>query len=310
MRILYKLIIVVILIELIFNMCSCVGTNGSTKQAPKMEYYIGDKWEYEYSSQLTGNITTEVTSMETINVKGKNYDVYVLTGHGSMEMEILDKTVTTNISALSYHNKDNGTLLKSESISTTISPLNNITTLSYTNITYNLPTSEYQFPMKVGDKRSYNVDFIIETVTITNGNASEPNIQEVTGTGDVEVLEMMTITVPAGSFETFKIRIDTISKINGGTEDIEGSMIMYYSPKAGTSVKIIIHTSTTPSTTEVEDLIMELKSYTYSGQTEFIIVNGTNEKEEDGGFIPGFGIILFLMVIALVGLVSRKRFIT
>lgn len=230
-------------------------------------WQVGDEW-----TSTSPNMTTRmvVTGTETVTVGGVNYDCYVLSmnlsgAHGSMN-------------ATGYFQRSTLVYVKAVSTST-YGPITS---------TFSPPLDMFGFPLFIG--KTWSV-----TTTITSQGSGSPSSHQITY--NFTCLAKETITVPAGTFEAYKIKQqqspDPYYTLN------------YYAPKVGFIAKSESynyyngswHSSGDPS-------VLSSYEYTY------------NEKKPSEGLF-GLGtqtfwliVVLIIVAVAIIiafGLVFRHR---
>lgn len=170
----------------------------------------GDFWEYEGSVQAEGveidlTMKLEVGGTEQISVNGSIYESYRLDATVDVKMQGITLSVSmkmwTRVSDLA-------------SVRTRTTVLGETITISYD------PPVPYQWPLEVGAEWSGTTTIITES--------SQLGDSEETVDYTAEVERTTSITVPAGTFETYEIRT-TI----GGADSYN-----YYAPHVGHDVRV------------------------------------------------------------------------
>lgn len=149
----------------------------------------GDFWEYEGSLQAEGiwvdlNMRMEVAGIEQISVKGSIYECYLLDVDVEMDMQGMTVAMTMKMWAR---------VSDIASVRTRTTVLGETTTISYD------PPVPYEWPLEVGAEWSGTTTMITESSQL--GNSEET----VDYTAEVE--RKRSITVPAGTFETYEIKV-------------------------------------------------------------------------------------------------------
>ncbi len=184
---------------------------------------LGDKWTYRVNygqtSGMTGTTTNEITST-SVSVSSYDCTEFTLTGGGTTSGQ---GTWTTN--GTQYETKTDYSTPKSEiTLDTKTSTFNEtITTIT----DYNLPMNNSDFPFYVGKNWTATTTQTLTTKHILNGVLTEGKDSQKT-TFNFTVLRSEDVTVPAGKFQTFVIRM---------TNDGGSSSEIYYSTKANMQVK-------------------------------------------------------------------------
>jgi hypothetical protein len=221
----------------------------------------GDKWTYEVimeeaEMEFSGDWTYEVKGEKTV----AGHEVYdlALDGEGTVSMDIpsfgtatMDFTVDgyryLRISDLASVEENMTLEMSAEILGIEMS------IQMYLEVSYAPPLNDFGFPLDV-DKEWTSTSSLTSTstfvMTMGTETTSETNTATSTESPDFKCESKASITVPAGTFESYRIN---------SSEDLEEYEIDYISEKSGLFVK-----------SEVYDddgqlgMIMQLKSYSYS----------------------------------------------
>jgi hypothetical protein len=208
--------------------------------AEQPQWKVGDKWHYK-STQLEGtqDISVEVTEITNVNVNNIDYDVYVVETKSNFTFQGV--TLITGIN--SYILRSNLAKVKNE-FTETVSQNTSIVMTT----TYNPPRKDYDFPLKVGKTwYSESTESFFDGETYNN----------ISRRLDYSVVELESLTLEAGTFECYKIKID----------DGLGSIYYdWYSPKVSNTVNATLRL----------DLFLPLE-----------LTSSTFTDHEDGNSKPG-----------------------
>jgi len=177
-----------------------VGYASGVETVSTPVWQVGDEWNYT-SSNMTAKMI--VTGTETVSVGGVNYDCYVVAS------TIVSSTYGSSNST-GYFQRSTLTNVKTVAIST----------YGTSTITYDPPMDVFGFPLYVGKNWS-----VTTTETTQSNGYSNSDVKTYTFT----CLAKETITVPAGTFEAYKIR-----QQESGSLDYT---INYYAPEVGCIAK-------------------------------------------------------------------------
>jgi hypothetical protein len=242
---------------------------------------VGDTWEYGMSSSgVSMNMTLEVEEIKTITVNGTDYNVYSVTNE--MVASLYGYEITSQ--GHNYHRTTDLAIVKNE-MSTSFMGMS-----SGNGATYNPPKKECSFPVDVG--KTWSQTITEAQISYTDGEMTD--YYEYETTYECRVSEMETITVPAGTFETYKI----VSEDEWGDESYS-----WYSPKVKYFVKM---SSGDPS----DPTDIELKSYDVASSK-----GGSTTESNEFGLSTLFEMpyLLFLIIIPVivivlaVALVARSK---
>jgi len=245
-----------------------VFTSTVVSDAELPEWSVGDKWKYEVSIiGIMGNITTEVIEMTTINVNDTDYEVYVV--ETIIELTIEEMIITHTIN--NYILRSDLSTVKTELIETFPdgSSLNAVTT-------YIPPRKDYDFPLAVG--KEWTSNFTESTYVEDTGYYNFTKLINYTVVGQESV------TVGAGTFDSYKIEID---------DGLGNVIYSWYSSE----VNNVVNTTGRP---EEMGLPMKLTHYQYDDK---------DDGETSPSQVPYLLLLLIIpiIVILFVGLLVLRK---
>lgn len=212
-----------------------IPTQGNA-EAQLPAYQIGDKWEYKMSStgmgiEASGNIVMEVNGTSSISVNDTSYDVWVMKMSGEMSFSGPMGSGTSRMNGTAYIRQTDLATVKAitDSETTAASYGENIHSIDHTEITYDSHKDDFNFPIEIGESWVVTTNETIYSSSTYDGETWEDTYTDTIIT-NYECVGMETIHVPAGTFETYKIRYQE--------EDSEYYDIVYYSPDVGTYVRM------------------------------------------------------------------------
>ncbi|UCG70410.1 MAG: hypothetical protein JSV09_05185 [Thermoplasmata archaeon] len=247
------------------------------------EWQIGDKWKYDKSDTIligtinnTTDITyrsrieTEVLNLTTLHVNGSNYEVYGVETRTELieELGIPSEGVLTQ--DINYIIKSNLAILRQ--VSTFESPYGSFTLI----YTYDPPKKEYDFPLTIG--KSWTA------------HTTQSVYGELTGYDNITIIDNYTVedtenvTVKAGTFECYRIKVD------------DGSGILTYIWYSSI-IKNIVKIS---SESMGHSMTIELTSSTYN----------PNKEETDTYVLLYIMLLILILIIVLLlnlGFVLREK---
>lgn len=272
----------------------------------KPTWSVGDKWEYNMTfteGGMNGTMKMEVEGTTTITVNDTNYDVYMLEMSGSGTMSMSGMTGNWTMDGTGYLQQSDLAMVK------TVMDMNMTMTMEYPSpgtyymsssntTTYSPPLDENDFPISVGETWT-------ATATATSTEETSSNMpyypsgnttSTTTETENYECLCTESVTVPAGTFNTYKIKSQ-----EPGSNSYE---IDYISSDVGFMVK-----SETYNETGQLSSTMELTSYSYAGPEEEEGGIGETLGKEVGGvsILYWLIIIVIILVVIVIALVALKR---
>ncbi len=256
----YILIFFILLIQ--------VFTSTVISDAELPEWSVGDKWKYETSIVgIMGNITTEVIEMSTINVNGTNYEVYIV--ETILELTIEEMIITHTIN--NYILRSDLSTVKTE-LTETFEDGSSLTAVT----TYTPPRKDYDFPLAVG--KEWTSNFAESTYVEDTGYYNFTKLINYTVVGQESV------TVGAGTFDSYKIEID---------DGLGNVIYSWYSPE----VNNVVNTTGRP---EEMGLPMKLTRYQY---------NDEDDGETNPSLVPYLLLLLLIpiIVILFVGLFILRK---
>jgi hypothetical protein len=170
----------------------------------------GDFWKYEGSIQAEGmtidiTMKLEVSGTEQISVKGTVYECYHMDGTASMKVQGMTLSLEMDMWAR---------VSDIASVRVRTSVLGQTTSISYH------PPVSYPWPLQVGDEWNGTTTIITQSSQI--GDSEET----VDYTAEVE--RLTSITVPAGTYETYEVRLTM-----QGTDSRN-----YYAPEVGYDIRV------------------------------------------------------------------------
>jgi hypothetical protein len=270
---------ITILVVLCILAVLCLATP-AVGECEMPQWKVGDTWEYGMSSDIASmNLTQEVEELTTIEVNGTNYDVYRVSNVMDMSMYGMEFSYPGE----NYYRRSDLGMVKTE-MSMEMFGFEQDTVAIYSP-----PKKECSFPMDVGKTWTETCN----QIQITYSDGEMDSYDEYESTYEYSCSEMETITVPAGTFECYKI----VCEDEWGDESYT-----WYSPKVKNFVKQSSGDSSDP--TEIE-----LKSY------EVTTPKGAGAEEGGFGMSSLFEMpyLLFLIIIPIivvvlaVALVSRSK---
>jgi hypothetical protein len=259
-----KLIVLGMLCVLAANLL--VVTASGACELPEWEN--GDTWDYSMtSSYLNVNITQVVDETKTISVNGTDYKVYSVSS--DMTMSIMGIELTTP--STNYYQKSDLAMVKTETSTSLLG-------MSTENVaTFSPPKKDCNFPLEVGKIWSETCT----AISYSKLNNEMESYDEYETTFDYSVSGMETVTVPAGTFECYKIVC---------TDEFGDETIGWYCPK----VKNVVKQSSGDASDPVQ---MELKSYDVAAP------KGASVDKEGGFSIDSLfemPYLLFLLIIPII----------
>jgi hypothetical protein len=247
----------------------------SESDAVLPEWEVGYKWNYQSTGSLpniTMNLTYTVIDTTNINVNGKDHEVYVVNStylrdnNGSKFAAYRDKYISKSELAIVKIDANFIGPIRDPIISESV---------------FYPPKMEYDFPLYIGKNWT------------TSYNESRHDV----GENDINMSKMInytivgeeTITVPAGSFECYKIEIDN---------DLVGINFMWYSDKVRNMVK---HTG------ETDEFPHEMELASYSLEAKEVDEEDSDPLSSSNYLLPIIIIAIIIVVIIVVFLVIKKR---
>jgi hypothetical protein len=192
------------------------ATAPKTTNSPTLN--IGDKFEYKMEESyeeydefedmtVSGSLTLEVKAEDTININGKDYEVYIvdLKSEHTIISDIFSLTDTTR-GTLWVRTSDLAMVKEEtiyESTEPSDSPFGDAEEYTSHDIsTYDPPKDQFNFPIKVCDKWESST---MKTTTSTSSYEGETDTETYTEniTIKYECLRTDSISIPAGNFEVF-----------------------------------------------------------------------------------------------------------
>jgi hypothetical protein len=242
-------------------------------------YNKGDFWEY----RSTGLIGQDLNFRMWVNKTGVK-----VSGHDCYEIVATTNSTTYSQMTTEWERMDNIGIIKTYSTSNLYGMILELTT-TYTQGT----TPEYRFPLIVGDKWTDNVQYVQNQKTTINGKTTQSNIT-VNSKLTVENVAQESVTVPAGTFDTIKIKVMT---------NISADIIQYiwYSSKVGNDVKYV-ETDTMGTADPLDDqtATLELLSYKVRPQGGINYGKALSNKAEQTNFMLVLVVIIGVAVSVVV----------
>lgn len=210
-----------------------VTTTADDQTALPPTHTLGDKWTMSVNNQMTsgmkGTLTNEVTNT-SVFVSGYDCTEFTVTGGGTNSGGLISGQGNWTMNGKQYETKIDYSKIKSSNILESSTTTFNETIITATD--YNPPQNSWSFPLSVGKKWTTETTQTIVSQHILNGDYSQGNETKKV-TFNFAVLMTEDITVPAGEFQTFVVRMVLIDNtLNNGT-----SSDFYYSAKAHNTVK-------------------------------------------------------------------------
>ncbi|UCH89642.1 MAG: hypothetical protein JSV49_03055 [Thermoplasmata archaeon] len=169
---------------------------------------------------MVGSMTWKVVSIETININGKKYDVYVFDINSFQEVSYglssskftIDGTIWMQMSNLAIVKED----MKEESSDPIMGEY-----YCHEIITYDPPLYRCNFPIEVAEKWVCITNKTTENTETSEGETETYNYTTQT-INSFECLRSETVTVLAGTFEVFLVRWDEEDKDEWYYDDSDG----------------------------------------------------------------------------------------
>jgi len=232
--------------------------------APKPVFSTSDMWKYNITSagsssssaggSFTGTITQTIGDIETVNVSGQDYQCYKIDLSGSGTFIITSGPATGSASftltGASYWRVSDLADVK-DSISVIISTGFVSVTIS-DSVLISPPIQYYNFPLSVG-KTWTSTSYVTESTTAPGiGGGSMTTTNSSTTFSSFFAERMDRVTVPAGAFQAYVIKQNTMQTFSSGNSNTI-SLESYYSPMAGNIVKGNLPIGGSPFTVELVD---------------------------------------------------------
>lgn len=296
-----------LVLMLVLSSITIISGNVSAEiKKEDMNWSIGDKWEYRYTTATLNQtmifeMTVETTGESTIEIDGISYDVYVGKLTGQLKtVHIASQFNTTlasgsTITGTSYVAKENDEITKTiqnlkyqliEELSGKFFDFNQ-TIVTATNAT----SGGKPDVIDIGTNWSTTIKTITTTTTTVSGSYFEDYMpgytntttatDTQTGTFTYECTGKKNITTDAGTFETYVIERGKVGE--------QGYMLQYLS----SAVK-----------NEVEDVAYDIYGNMIS-ITELISYNLASASSTKK--TPGFELVIIICSIAVILLWKRKR---
>ena len=194
---------------------------------------LGDKWTMNVNNQMPsgmkGTLTNEVTSTSVL-VSGYDCTELTMTGGGTNSGGVISGQGSWTMNGKQYETKtDYSTVKSSNTIESSTATFNETI---MTAVEYNPPQNSWSFPLSVGKNWTTTTTQTTNSQHILNNYSTKGNETKQV-TFNFAVLRTENITVPAGEFQTFVVRMVFVDNTpNNGT-----SSEFYYSAKAHNTVK-------------------------------------------------------------------------
>lgn len=230
----------------------------------------GDFWEYEGTVQSEGTwvdltMRMEVIGDEQVSIRGTTYDCYRLDSTVGMTAQGISFTITSK----SWSRKSDLATVRAES-----TVLGETTTISYS------PPMRTEWPLEVG------LQWNGSSTTITNPPSGGETEETLNYSAEVE--SKTSITVPAGTFEAYEIRVTMT-----GTGDSHA----YYAPQVGNEIRI--RSSEAFGSIHPIDLV----DYRFQSASE-------DDTDAFAGLVDNLWILILIIIVVVVVvavLAMRKR---
>lgn len=308
-----KKIVMISAFVMVLTLTVLLPTHSSAEAQPPT-FQIGDKWEYEMSGtgmdgEMSGSMVIEVTGTSMVFINNTDYDVWVMKMSGNMSFSGLMGSGTSRMNGTAYLQRTDLATVKTvtDSEMTSTSSWGTTHSSDHMEITYDPPKDDFDFPIEI--EKNW---VVITNETVSSTSTYDGETWEDTHTDTIitnyKCVDMETIHVPAGTFETYKIRSQE--------EDSEYYDIMYYSADAGLFVRM-------ENYDETDKLMMtaELTYYKYGGVVGGEEgVGGEEEVIEEDGEKKEFleknlvyisfliGVIIGAVVALPIGLIRGKAY--
>ncbi len=259
--------------------------------------YFGEDFE------MSAEMTMKVVNKKTIEVKGTEYETYVVDTTTS-----ISQTITFEGDTMSMTSTSEGTQwLRVSDLATvktymeTSSSGMGFSDTSSMESTYDPPVDSYNFPMSIAE--TWMITYT-ETIRETYSYNGEPETytDSYEATMECEALHVEEVTVPAGTFETFVIFSQEKSGEYYGGGGIftgmgEGYSLNYYSSDIGFPVKSEYYYDNREL-----DVSMELTSYSETG------FGPDRSSPSQGWEIPIYFLLIpIIIAIILASVVAVRR---
>ncbi|MDI6916235.1 MAG: hypothetical protein QMC80_00380 [Thermoplasmatales archaeon] len=286
------------------------GHGGAEAEVPAFQ--TGDRWEYSMSgnsmgTEMSGTMVMKVTGTGIISVNGTDYDVWIMKTSGEISFTGYMGSGTSTTNGTAYIQKTDLATVKTitDTEMTGTSSWGNTHSSEHIETTYDPPKDDFDFPVKVGETWMVVTNETTYMSSTHDGETWEENYTD-TITTNYKCISMETIHVPAGTFETYKIR--------SSEEDSEYYDIMYYSVDIGLFVKM-------ENYDETDEIVAtaELTYYQYGavvggeegiGEEEEVVEEEGGEKEflEKNLVYMSFliGILIGVVIALPIGLIRGR----
>ncbi len=283
---------------LLSSMILLSGTGFAALDRDDLTKAVGDKWEFRNTEEdgMITLFTIEITGEDKIEIDGGTYDVYIAHGEGEIEdvgeidpdlslvegSDILELTV--------YYSKDDTAQKTITDFTFELEDETDGTVFGYSTqsiSTEKLISGAHPDFVDVGDTWSLTVEETVnQTTTISGGifGDGEPSYYNDTTTTTInfECLSEKSVTVTAGTFDTYEIEKTVVGE--QGNYSLE-----YISPEVKREVKSVDYDNADQILS-----IMELISYKIA-------------DKDDGNGTPGFEFALLVAVIIGITLLKRRN---
>ncbi len=217
--------------------------NATAADAPAPILRGGDQWKYNFTgtifpATIQGLLIERIEAEEAIVVQGKTYDSYKSSFSMSGTISALGTGGLLTASGTGYLSKPD--LAFAKSTSTLSLSLGSMSFTRDTEVRDDPPFRSYDFPLSEGKTWT---DVTNETRNATEIDGSTGEVTTTTDTNTVtrtaRVTHIETVTVAAGTFETFVI--SHISSSSFGFKHTNATSVQeFYSPQVGNTVKATI----------------------------------------------------------------------
>jgi|GEM_PF-4849943 len=261
-----------------------LGVQGASVNKPT--YAKGDYWNYRSTGIMSQTMDFNIVVNKT-SVKVSGHDCYELVAKTNSTSYI--QTTTT------WERTDNLGAVKAYSVVSSMGLKMELTT------TYTQGNAmEYRFPLSVGDKWTDTVGYTNNQKTTIAGVTTQTNTT-VRAKVTAEAVSQESITVPAGTFNSIKVKITTNLSANI-------TQYLWYSANIGTAVKTLeTDTLGTPDPLDDQTSTMELLSYKIKPQNIGGINYGkpVSSQGEQTNFLA-VTIIIIVCAVMVIGLDIMK----
>ena len=275
------------------------GTGLAVLDRDDLKKAVGDKWEFRNTEEdgMIMLFTMEVTGEDKIEIDEETYDVHIARAAGGIEdvgeidtdLSLVEGSDMMELTV--YYSKDDTAQKTIMDFAFELRDETDGTVVEYalqSISTEKLTSGAYPDLIDVGTTWSLTVEETVnQTTTISGGffGEGEPVHDEWTTTKTInfECLSIKSVTVSAGTFETYEIKKTVVGE--------QGNYSMeYISPEVKREVKSVDYDNDDQILS-----IMELISYNVA------------DKDEGNGDTPGFEFVLLVAAIISITLLGRRH---